>query len=71
MYICITDSLCCTAEINNIVNQLHFNKINVLKALTAYINIHIISVTAGFANNDPSSTVKQACGCSIPFKGSL
>ena len=22
------ESLCCTADINNIVNQLHFNKIN-------------------------------------------
>ena len=25
MYTCITESLCCTAETNNIVNQLHFN----------------------------------------------
>ena len=33
MHICITESLCCTEEINSIVNQLHFNKINVLKAL--------------------------------------
>ena len=31
-YICITESLCCTAEIkHNIVNQLYFNKINFLK----------------------------------------
>ena len=27
-YICVTDSLCCTTEIYNIVNQLYFNKIN-------------------------------------------
>ena len=29
-YICITESLCCTVEIN-IVNQLYVNKINKLK----------------------------------------
>ena len=24
-YICVTESLCCTSETNNIVNQLYFN----------------------------------------------
>ena len=28
IYICITDSLCCTAETNNIVKQLYSNKKN-------------------------------------------
>ena len=27
MCICVADSLCCTAETNNIVKQLYFNKI--------------------------------------------
>ena len=27
MYICISDSLCCTAETNSTVNQLYLNKI--------------------------------------------
>ena len=31
VYICITESLCCTAEINTFVNQPHFNKIFFLK----------------------------------------
>ena len=26
IYICVTESLCCTPETNNIVNQLYFNK---------------------------------------------
>ena len=26
MWVCITDSLCCTRETNNTVNQLQFNK---------------------------------------------
>ena len=31
MYVSITESLCCTAEINNIVNQLYFNLKNFKK----------------------------------------
>ena len=31
IHIYITEPLCCTAEINNTVNQLDFNKINFLK----------------------------------------
>ena len=31
IYICITGSLCCTAEINNTVNQTYFNKIKFKK----------------------------------------
>ena len=34
-YICITESLCCTAEVkHNIVNQLYFNKIKKINKQT-------------------------------------
>ena len=39
-YICITESLCCTAEIkHNLVNQLYFNKI--LKRVWYLVKNHI------------------------------
>ena len=34
---CITESTCCTAEINNIVNQLYFNKINLKKEFEGFL----------------------------------
>ena len=30
-YMCIAESLSCTAEINSIINQLYFNKIKKIK----------------------------------------
>ena len=34
IYVCVTESLCCTAEINTTLNQLHLNK-NFLKIYQA------------------------------------
>ena len=34
--VCVTDSLCCTAETNN-VNQLHFNKKQFKKSIHIYV----------------------------------
>ena len=56
-YTCITESLCCTAEIT-IVNQLHFNKIN-LKKKPKCISEHILSIKAKvihILNNLPLSS---------------
>ena len=43
VYMYITESICCIVEINNIVNQLYFNKINFKKLLHLSVSLYYLS----------------------------
>ena len=61
-YVCVTESLCCIAVINNIVNQLYFNKkknfkkvktVNIMLCIFYHKKIYFKRNWKDFCQNNP------------------
>ena len=65
MNVCITESLCCTVEINNAVNQWYFNEINLKTHIL--LNIIIDSIDMNFSKLQDIGEDREAW-CAVVHK---